>query len=719
MMIPEARRSHRFYAIFRRENRGFLSKPHEGTHRDTITGARAVLGPQQLRAFRKAADFSETAERWDGAADRNVRAPVTEHLTDIGSVGLLLLMLILFAAPHSARANVYATNIKINDGITNISVTAGSSVHISYILNEPASGGVLIKILEGTNTVRTISLAAGAAGTLRGKNIVTWDGNGAANSPVPTGVYGVSVRAASQGYARWTQTTDDNADGNVIWQGRGIAVDQNTNSPYYGRVFVANAQQNDLGMANWLGYGLGILKCNADASYADEGGLSTGGYPWSGDTFSPWHLEVSRNDEVFINDFTTNGQVIRWDATISTNSQVPVLRPDNWTNLDVSLSGPALSYNGTNTFLWMADATFASSQSIGLGILRYKLLPNGTCATNDTGITAVAVGGSLTGNPVDVAVDKAGNIYTIQDNPEPGDTNNRVFRFPPLTTSDTNTPPLTNADWAVGATNDTMGGASGIGVDPTGTYVAVAFAGLSTGSNGCTQIFYATNGAVVTNLDLGITIGEFSDHEDRDCAWDAVGNVYYIDNFLGVWRAVSPPGTNQATTAALPLIQVTAPPPAVPPEITKISVIGGLVVIDFTAGSNDVATAFTILAGSSVSGPYSTVTGATITNVAPGQFKATLPAGSSTQYFRISRQGTAPPPSGLQFTKIATSGNTVVLTFSGDINDPPSAFTVFGAANVNGTYSALPSATVSSVSPGVFQASVPLSGPSQFYKIKR
>jgi hypothetical protein len=608
--------------------------------------------------------------------------------------------------------------LKINDGFTNVSVTAGTSVRISYILNEPASGGVLIKILGGTNAVRTISLTAGSPGTLRGTNTVIWDGNGAGSSTVPVGVYGVAVTAAAKGYAGWTQTTDDNADGNAVWQGRGIAVDQNTNSPYYGRVLVSNAEENPSGLTNWLGFHVGILKCNADGSYAEEGGLSTGGYPWAGDTLSPWHLGISRNDQVYINDFTTNGSVIRWDPTISDNSLVPVLRPDNWTNLNVNLSGPALSYTGTNTFLWMADAAFGSSFNIGVGILRYTLRPDGTCATNDPGMIAVAVGGSLTGNPVDVAVDRAGNIFTIQGNAEPGDPSNRVFRFRPFTTLDTNSPPLTNAVWEVGATNDTMAGAAGIAVDPSGTYVAVAFTGQLT-QNGCTQVFYATNGAVVTNIDLGVTISTFSDHEDWDCAWDAVGNLYYIDNIFGAWRAVSPPGTNQVTTVALATIQVTGTVPSVPPQITKISIIGGLVVIDFSAGTNDTADTFTIQAAANVTGAYSKVN-ATVTNVGPGQFRATLPAGPSTQYFRISRQGTTPPPpSGLQFTGVAKAANTILLTFSGNAGDPASAFTVLGATTVNGTYSALSNASVSVISPGLFQASVPISGPTQFYKIKR
>jgi hypothetical protein len=631
--------------------------------------------------------------------------------------GLAMIALTIFVTALPARGNVYPTNLKINDGFTNVSVAAGSSVRISYILNEPASGGVVIKILNGTNALRTITIPSGSPGTLRGTNLVTWD---TGVTSVPAGVYGLMVTAASQGYKQWTQTTDDNADGNVIWQGRGIAIDQNTNSPYYGRVFVANSQANDQGSPTWLGFQVGILKCNADGSYADEGGLSTGGYPWAGDTFSPWHLEVSKNDRVYINDFTTNGQVIGWDATISTNSEVAVLRPDNWTNLDVSLSGPALSTAGTNDFLWMADTAFGRSLSIGQGILRYTLLPDGTCATNDTGVTAVAVGGSLTGNPVDVAVDRAGNIYTIQDNSDPEDPNNRVFRFSPFTVPGTNTAPITNADWAVGATNDTMGGASGIAVDPTGTYVAVAFTGLSTGSNGCTQILYATNGAVVTNLDLGVTISGVTDHEDRDCAWDAVGNAYYIDNFFAVWRAVSPPGTNHATTVALATIEVTAVVvPDGAPKITKISVSGGQVIIEFSAGTNETAGAFTVQAAASVTGTYTTVTSATITNVAPGQFRAVLPAGPTTQYFRISQGGSAPPPSQFQFTGIAISGNTVSLTFSGSTNDSASAFTLLGAATVNGSYLHLTNATVTPISPGVFKASVPSSGLVQFYRVKK
>jgi hypothetical protein len=368
----------------------------------------------------------------------------------------------------------------------------------------------------------------------------------------------------------------------------------------------------------------------------------------------------------------------------------------------------------------MADATFTTATQLGLGILRYNLLANGTCATGDTGTTAVAVGGSLTGNPVDVAVDVAGNIYTIQDNPDPGDPNNRVFRFPPYPVSTNNAGPITNADWAVGTNDDTMAGAREIAVDPTGTYVAVAFAGLSTGTNGCTQIFYATNGGLVTNLDLGVLISGFSDHEDQACAWDAVGNVYYIDNYVGIWRAVSPPGTNQATTIALAKVQVVGTVPSIPPQITKVSVSAGIVTIDFSAGTNDVASVFSVVGAASVTGPYLTVSGATVTPIGPGEFRATFPASGNDEYFRIARAGTAPPPpSELAFTKITASGNFVVLTFDSKTTDTASAFTLLTATAANGLYSPDINATIAPLSPGLFEATISASGPAQFYRLKK
>ena len=117
------------------------------------------------------------------------------------TIGGLGLAVALTTTAPSARANVFASNVKINGGTSNVSVAPGASVSISYILNEPASAGVTIKILSGTTAVRTISLTGGSAGTLRGTSIVVWDGKNGSNTNVPEANYSVSIKAASSGYA--------------------------------------------------------------------------------------------------------------------------------------------------------------------------------------------------------------------------------------------------------------------------------------------------------------------------------------------------------------------------------------------------------------------------------------------------------------------------------------------------------------------------------------
>jgi len=58
--------------------------------------------------------------------------------------------------------------------------------------------------------------------------------------------------------------------------------------------------------------------------------------------------------------------------------------------------------------------------------------------------------------------------------------------------------------------------------------------------------------------------GGVSAHDHWDAAWDNAGNLYAIDNYDGIWRVYSPPGSNQAATVAVPLIQVNEGPLAQP-----------------------------------------------------------------------------------------------------------------------------------------------------------
>src|SRR5262249_31595114 len=111
----------------------------------------------------------------------------------IGASVLLLAILMLALGCGHARANVYATNLRLNGAITNAPLAPGGSVLISYLLNEPATLGVTVDVKQGATTVRSIVLTNGGPGTAVGSNSVSWDGTDSTGHMLPGGSYAVSI----------------------------------------------------------------------------------------------------------------------------------------------------------------------------------------------------------------------------------------------------------------------------------------------------------------------------------------------------------------------------------------------------------------------------------------------------------------------------------------------------------------------------------------------
>jgi hypothetical protein len=429
------------------------------------------------------------------------------------------------------HANVYATDIRLNGSLNAGVIVSGGSLTISYILNDTATGGVSVLIYYGTNVVKTLA----SAGTNVGLNSVVWDGTTDDMSPLTQGVYTVSITASSSGYGTWTNITDDGPNFSVPVP-RGITVDQNTNSPFYGRVCVGNSYTP-----------FGIFKYNADGSPGDEGGFSSGGLTWGEGSefpeFSPWKMAVSGDDKVYIDNFSGNGIVYEFDPTIETNHYLAAVREDNYPaneDPDPYLSGLAVTGTGTNTQIWMSDENPEESA----GIIVWQAATNGVAASNDTGAIAVALDPcNLAIAPYDVALDTNSVIYAIQQITETNNSIYPILSFPP---SDGENEIQVN--WEVGSGDQSLVDAYGVAVDPTATFVAVAVVGNPTGG---LYLYSAANGQFITNLDQ--TGGD----PYYDVAWDHVGNLYALDGLEGesVWRVYSPPGTNQATTVAVPVIQ--------------------------------------------------------------------------------------------------------------------------------------------------------------------
>ncbi len=527
----------------------------------------------------------------------------------------------LIAVP-TARANVYATNIRLDGSATNLQLATATNVNITYILNEPATN-VTINITSGASIIQAITVTNPSPGTLKGTNLVVWDGTDQSSMSVGTGTYSVSVTALTDGHNDWTRISDDSDFINYVWEPRGIAVNKNPNSPYYGRIFVGNAVEGPT-PGTVVGDNVGILKLNSDGSPAEEGVYSSGGWSWATNSgFSPWKLEVAEDDRVYVSDQTA-GVILSFDETLASASRRVVLTTNNFPSAIDALSGPCLTGSGANMFLWIADTNYPG----GNGILRWQVGANGAAATNDPGTTIVRTGGgaaptlsapsysagqfhftlhgsanasyviesssnllqwsagatntsasadraisvdapaarsffraSTAGSdldlaPYDVAVDRSNRIYTIQSRLGSADPAYRVLRFPAYGGT-----AETIADWKIGNGDDAMRGAYGIAVDPGGRYIAVAFIGTGLGQgtsclNGAARVFETTNGTPV------VTLTPATYHAHTDVAWDNVGNLYVTDDYDAFWRVYSPPGTNQATTVAVPVVQIGAHPTA-------------------------------------------------------------------------------------------------------------------------------------------------------------
>ena len=119
----------------------------------------------------------------------------------------------------------------------------------------------------------------------------------------------------------------------------GLAVDKNTNSPYYGRVLMGNCQ-SDQGDSNPFVPAFarqdGIYKMNADGTYADEGGFGNAGYTEDdyGNSqattnqmpdsygFDPMFLKIGDDDRCYWNDDTLVGRINSCNMLATSNPTV-------------------------------------------------------------------------------------------------------------------------------------------------------------------------------------------------------------------------------------------------------------------------------------------------------------------------------------------------------------------------------------------------------------
>jgi hypothetical protein len=221
----------------------------------------------------------------------------------------------VIAAVPSAMATPYAT------AITNTGTV------ITFRLNESADS---VKIIYNGGA-STNDLGARAAG-LQTVNIAI------------TGAFQIEVnKTPGNGYLNGV-LTQISSDSNPLMRfnaPRGVAVNRNPASAYFGRIYVSNADTGSVAaVSRVLLNGDGIFMLNADFTDAVGQGNAarTGGLNWRFPTNTtdqankPFRIEVGEDDNLYISDYssavTNSGNLYVTDPNVSTNSGTNVFIPD-------------------------------------------------------------------------------------------------------------------------------------------------------------------------------------------------------------------------------------------------------------------------------------------------------------------------------------------------------------------------------------------------------
>jgi hypothetical protein len=595
---------------------------------------------------------------------------------------LLCLFTYVGFSTMSVRANVYATDIKLNGSLSTITDAGASPVTISYRLNQAATLGVTVAIWQGTNQVATIT-----GRTNMGLNTVVWGVTNNLGAAAGTGTYSLSITAAASGFTNWEQISVDTNAGNYAFDPNGMAVDKNTNSPYYGRVVVGCSYANGTATNPISGDIIldGIYKMNADGSFADEGGFGYGGYTMddgghlstnempSASFVVPWMLRIGEDDRIYMLDYSDEGAISSFDMEVTSFKVViddggadfgALAGPHNYSGnpylstLEYGIGEFDVTFpNTTNGAVWLCDNDDNTGALVpNWGVMMYHLV-NGQSDTNDTiGVQAVAVGGDLSlVSSGGCSIDSNLDIFVSQSRYHEDSLYDTVLFtnwnggiLPPESTSPSSRGPLaytlgttTNeVEWGYGCGVDTM-----CGTNPTfemigdtvinsrinPTIVAYPLGAGNDDVNGSgIRLLDATDGSIIeTNLDFG---------EVYTCAaWDHVGNLYGASTSRNVWRAWSPPGGSTNTTVAVAQVTVMG---AI--EITSVAAVPTTtgcanVTINFTAPGNPASSAFTVVGASKLNGTYAPVVGAVITG-GSGAYQVTF-SNCSTAFFHIEQPG--------------------------------------------------------------------------------
>lgn len=437
--------------------------------------------------------------------------------------------LLVAALASPAWADVYASGVQ-QTGINSL----------SYILNENANVGVNIEVWKvGGGLVYSENLGAQSAGT---QNWM-WNGTGY----IAGDTYTVKINPSSTGYANWTKLSTDNPL-NSFFSPRGVDVSRDPGSQYFGRVYVSESVGGapTVGVVRGAATQDGVYMLNADGTDAVGQGNTArnGGVAWGG-TNSPFRLTVGPEQKVYLTDWSDAHSGL-WVGDADFNSAVSVFDNTNraasgLTANHGSISSVYVEGTGANRVVYTMDEDYPGATNQRGSITRYNV---GTVAQDYAGLPSylyddLAAGNLVQNYTTDFVRASDGTWWVSQERAGGTDTLMSLMQL----SADGQTV-LWKSVPSLGATSaaDPLRHTRGIAYDPVNDWIACAQYATS-GFTGRISILDAATKAILYTIELGTTA------TPRDVAFDAVGNLYLVDNGLERLQIWSPPtGANSFST---------------------------------------------------------------------------------------------------------------------------------------------------------------------------
>ena len=452
---------------------------------------------------------------------------------------------------QTIRPNVFASALE----------AVGSNA-IRFTLNGDAKN-VAVNLLNGDDIVKTIDLGPRSKGT----STVELDGVEGGD-----GEYAWSLTVSNDPVGDEPGQVSENGDPLLdIANARGVSIDNNPASDFFGRIYVTSIEANGK-KGNRMGTGVYIL----DAALSDitgQGGTPyQGGEAWKGNS-SPYRPSVAPDGSVYVCDWSDGHSGVwvmnpaepgaAWRPVFGGTRNADGLASEGDVKIHGSIAGVFVTGTGESTQMFTCDEDYDADGKTH--VLRYDLGTSTSPWVAAPSHEYDLQGGLLANGNQSLASDGRGGVWVCQYRysadayPCLSHINGKTGEF------DFNTvgSKVFNGSGPIGA----------LGVSPDGRYIAVP----NTSQITIAEATYDADGT--PTLEYKWTIGSTYGSRPFDCDFDVAGNLYvaFNDNGggIGIWSL--PKEDNSYTTKSNDKIRINSGINGVTTTDRTISIANGIV----------------------------------------------------------------------------------------------------------------------------------------------